>query len=180
MTAPRCDQLDEYLCGWLSPDEREGFEAHLADCAECQRECAIQERVDGLMSQCDDDIAPAGDLRSRVDCAIATARRRRVLGWAGALTAAAVVALALAAWKARSVPVAPHDDRAIAQQPAGGENRPLPAPPPAGPQAPEPGVQVSMVDPSSAIVMPAASHSPNVTLVFVYPTFPIIKEQDRK
>ena len=58
MTDPRCDRLDEYLCGWLSPDEAAAFEAHLAGCPACRDEAAVQRHIDGLLAEGSAQVEP--------------------------------------------------------------------------------------------------------------------------
>ena len=172
MTDPRCNQLDEYLCGWLSPEEAAAFEAHLVDCADCQEDCALQRRIDRLLADGNAWITPVPvGLRSRVDRGIRTARRRRMLEWSSAIAAAAV-ALALGLWA-----TAKHsfrDGQEMAQRQTGEGNSPVAIV--ARSEPPVPAARVTMVDPSSAIVMPVASHHPNITLVRVYPTIQISRE----
>jgi anti-sigma factor RsiW len=178
MTDPRCDQLDNYLCGWLSPDEAADFEAHLAECPACQEERAIQQRIDRLLAEGNDSVAPVPvGLRSRVDRGIRAARRRRAFGWAGAAAAAVSVALALGLWAAWDFSFLPQAQRNTEQSMPIDSNEPVAVAPPVHPESPPaPVVQVTMLDPDSAIVMPIESRSPNVTLVRIYPTFRINQE----
>lgn len=101
-----------YLVGALSPADRRRFEEHLGDCAVCRDALAELAPTLGLLSRVAPDRAesllePAGDAvdapgpgaRSEfVARAAREARRRRVLGWSGALAAAsaAVVVIVLA------------------------------------------------------------------------------------
>ena len=80
MTDPRCDQLDEYLCGWLSPDEAADFEAHLAVCPACQDEAAVQRQIDRLLAEATAQIeAGSHRLAGRIEREVRAARRRRQL-----------------------------------------------------------------------------------------------------
>jgi anti-sigma factor RsiW len=175
VTDLRCDQLDEYLCGWLSPEEAASFEAHLADCTACREDCALQRRIDRSLADGNVWITPVPvGLRSRVDCKIRTARRRRMLGWASVIAATAGVSLALGIWATAPHSFMPRDGRETAQHLSGEGNGPAAILPRSEP--PVPAAQVSMVDPSSAIVMPVESHRPNVTLVRVYQTFQVSRD----
>ncbi|MGO9114592.1 MAG: anti-sigma factor family protein [Thermoguttaceae bacterium] len=177
MTAPRCNQLDEYLCGWLLPDEAAHFEAHLADCAACRDECALQRRIDRLLADGNASIAPVPvSLRGRVDRGIRTARRRRMAGWAIAITAAAGAVLALGLWVRENLSFLPRERRETAQSLPATENGPVSVVPPVGSEPPANAVHVTMVDPLSAIVMPVESHRPNVTVVYVFPTIRVDRE----
>ena len=66
--------------------------------------------------------------------------------------------------------VVPQEERETTQsEPAEAElpagiNPPLPEKPPV------PGVRVTMVDPTSAVIMPVESRCPNVTIVRIFPT----------
>jgi anti-sigma factor RsiW len=171
MIALRCDQLDEYLCGWLMPDEAARFEAHLADCAACRDECSLQRRIDRLLADRNASIAPVpAGLKSRVDRRIRAAHRRRMLGWTVAVTVAAGAVLALGLWMRENLSLVRRERRETAQSSSATENGPVPVVPPVASEPPVAAVRVTMVDPSSAIVMPVESHRPNVTVVYVFPT----------
>jgi anti-sigma factor RsiW len=177
MTAPRCEQLDEYLCGWLIPDEAARFEAHLANCAACRDECSLQRRIDRLLADANASIAPVpAGLKSRVDRRIRAAHRRRMVGWAIAVTAAAGVALALGLWVRENLSFVPREGRETAQSLSATENGPVSVTPSVGSEPPAAAIHVTMVDPSSAIVMPVESHRPNVTVVYVFPSIRVDRE----
>jgi anti-sigma factor RsiW len=177
MTAPRCDQIDEYLCGWLPPDEAVSFEAHLADCASCRDECAVQRRIDRLLAGAYVSIAPVPtSLRGRVDRGIQAARRRRMAGWAVAITAAAGVLLVFGLWVRENSSVLPREARETAQSASVTEHSANPVVPKVEAKPPVAPALVTVVDLSSAIVMPVESHHPNVTVVYVFPTIPADRE----
>jgi len=171
MTDHRCDQLDEYLCGWLPPDEAARFEAHLADCAACRDESALQRRIDRLLADGNASIAPVpAGLKSRVDHAIRAAHRRRTVRWAIGVTAAAGAVLSLGLWMRENLSLVRRERRETAQNSSATENGPVPVVPPVASEPPAAAARVTMVDPTSAIVMPVESHRPNVTVVYVFPT----------
>jgi anti-sigma factor RsiW len=196
MTEPRCEQLDEYLCGWLSPDEAARFEAHLADCPSCREERSLQRQLDRLLAEGTARMEPAPvALARRVDRKVRAARRRRLFAWAVAVTAAAGIVAAVSLLAARSSLLPRDDDRPIARRTANDgavseESAPPQRPPrlqsggvqPESPATPEPPVmaaRVTMVDPMSAIVVPVETRSPNVTLVCIYPTTKAAPDEDR-
>ncbi|MFG2038952.1 anti-sigma factor family protein [Dactylosporangium sp. NPDC048998] len=56
----RCEHLHDsavYVLGALSPPEREAYERHLADCAECRAEVAEFSDLPGLLGRLDPEIA---------------------------------------------------------------------------------------------------------------------------
>jgi len=177
MTASRCDQLDEYLCGWLPPDEAARFESHLADCAACREESALQRRIDRMLADGNASFAPVpAGLQGRIDCGIRAARRRRMAAWGIAITAAAGVVLAFGLWGREKTPFVPREAHETAQSsPADGEGS-VAIVPPLSSEPPIPEVHVTMVDPASAIIIPVESHRPNVTLVRVFPTIRVDSE----
>jgi len=177
MTVSRCEQLDEYLCGWLPPDEAARFEAHLAGCAVCREESALQRQIDRLLADGNAAVAPVPvSLKSRVDRGIRAARRRRMVRWAFAVTAAAGAVLAFGLWMRENPSIVPRVVRETAQSSSARENGPVSVVPPVSSEPPVTAVHVTMVDPSSAIVMPAESHFPNVTIVYVFPTIRVDRE----
>ena len=180
MTDPRCEQLDEYLCGWLSPDEAAGFEAHLAACPTCREEATLQRQIDRLLAEETAQIEPVPvALAGRIERAVRAARRRRLVGWAGAVTTAAGIVLAVGLWAAQNLFFPRDDGRPMAHTPAVPTDAPEPSAPFARSEPPSAApVRVTLVDPSSAILVPIESHSPNVTLVCVYPTTKVDREGD--
>ncbi|WP_027940749.1 anti-sigma factor family protein [Amycolatopsis taiwanensis] len=90
-----------YVLGALSPEDREAFEQHLKECAECDR--AVQEMagLPGLLSRVtpemlDDREAPA-DLLPSALTRVRRARRRRALAVAGGWVTSVAAAAALVA-----------------------------------------------------------------------------------
>jgi anti-sigma factor RsiW len=166
-----CEQLDEYLCGWLAPDEAAEFEGHLAGCSACREQSAVQRRIDRLLAEGATGIEPIpAALADRIERGVRAARRRRRVGWVCALTAAAGIVLALGFWGAPRLSFLRHDARPVVAAPVAADDSPgQPAPPFAKPQAAAM-ARVTLVDSSSAILVPVESHSPNVTVVRIYPT----------
>ena len=175
MSDRRCELLDEYLCGWLSPQAAADFEAHLADCPACQEEASCQRQIDRLLAEGAAWTEPVpASLPGRIQQGVRAAQHRRLLGWS---SAAAVIVLALGFWRAASV-FSPSADRGqLAQRStiSGGVSNPIASPenaPPiatgadsqrqeladsstAMPAEPPPArVRVTLVDPSSAILVP--------------------------
>jgi hypothetical protein len=101
---------------------------------------------------------------------IRAAQRRRRVGWAIAIAAAAGVAFVLGLWVRENQSVVHGEGRETAQGSPATENGPVSVVPPVGSEPPVTVVRVTMADPSSAIVMPVESHHPNVTVVYVFPT----------
>ena len=198
MTDPRCEQLDEYLCGWLSPQQAADFEAHLAACPACREQSTLQRQLDRLLAEGTAAIEPVPVvLVRRIERGVRAARRRRLLSWAGA--AAAGILLALGLWVAQNIFILRDDGRQIAERPevsdaVSKEFAQLPkAPPlqsggvgsaplvtPVGSEPPATRVRVTLVDPSSAILVPVESHSLDVTVVCVYPTIKMDREDDSR
>ncbi|HVH66350.1 MAG TPA: anti-sigma factor [Gemmatimonadales bacterium] len=90
-----------YALGALTPDERTGFEAHLAECATCRAEVQTLRDVTGLLVHAAQDATPSPALRERVMREARKASsigprsaRAPVLPW---LAAAACLGLALGA-----------------------------------------------------------------------------------
>jgi len=78
--------------------------------------------------------------------------------------------LALGLWVRENLPFVPREGRETAQDSSATENGPASVVPPVGSEPPVTDAHVTMVDPSSSIVMPVESHRPNVTVVYVFPT----------
>jgi anti-sigma-K factor RskA len=71
------DLAPPYALDTLAPDERAGFEAHLAECAICRAEVRALRDVAGLLAHAAPDAAPPPGLRDRV---LREARRVRPIG----------------------------------------------------------------------------------------------------
>jgi hypothetical protein len=167
------------LCGWLPPDEAVDYQAHLADCTACREECALQRRIDRLLADGVVAIAPVpARLRNRVDGGIRAARRRRVLGWAGAAAAATAIAIALGIFATKKIAFSPREGRQTAQHSSAGNDIPPSVARATGTGPPAAVARVTMIDPSSAIVMPMESRHPNVTLVRVFPTISTTRDDE--
>lgn len=95
-----CDQLDDYLGGWLEDSARPEFEAHLKRCADCRQEAERQRQLDALLAQAGahlESVPPV--LVERIEQRLAKAQwRRRVVRTAAGLAAAAVLLLSVVLW----------------------------------------------------------------------------------
>jgi anti-sigma-K factor RskA len=107
-----------YALGALDPEERTGFEAHLAECATCRAEVQSFREVGGLLAHAAPAADPPPGLRGRVLRAAGqvrpiSVRPRLLLPW---LAAAASVVLALLAGNAyrRERAARNQDSRALA------------------------------------------------------------------
>lgn len=169
MNASRCDQLDDYLAGWLSDTEASDFEAHLADCSVCRRQLDQQRRIDSLLAQAPGrlEALPHG-LVDRIESRVRHSNRRRVFRLAWGLSAAVVMVLLVGVWLHLRTPEGPHpapkrqDDPMIVQR----NERPLIQ----DASDAEPPVQVRPADPSAAILVTEPTQNPNVTFVWFHPT----------
>jgi hypothetical protein len=171
MTDPRCERLDEYLCGWLSPEEAADFEAHLVACPTCREEAAMQRQIDRLTKEAAQIEPIPVALAGRVACGIRSARRRRLFAWLATATTAAAIALAVGIWEGQALRYPRNEGRPLAATPAIAVTTPEPLKSSATAE-PRPTIvaRVTATDPSAAIVVPIESRHPNVTLVCVYPT----------
>ncbi|MBM4088617.1 MAG: hypothetical protein FJ276_04200 [Planctomycetes bacterium] len=181
MLDPLCDQLDDYLCGWLSQDEAARFEAHLAACPDCQEESASQHQIDRWLADATAWAEPVpASLMLRIQRQALVVRRRRLVGWACAVAAAGAVVLTFGLWATQRSISGRGDRSPVAKSPMVSEVPPAPllanaaSKPPAAVLA-----RVALADPSSAILVPVESRSPNVTVVWVYPTVNASREDDR-
>jgi anti-sigma factor RsiW len=135
--------LSAYLDGEVAPDERLRLEEHLRECGECGGRLEQLAAVDAAARELQVE-PPAGYLDSfsgRVRQRIEASRRPlRVPGWAIALAAGLVIAVAtpLMVFRERSAAPAPAGPAAL-DQPAGTQTEPVPmattAPEPPRPQA---------------------------------------------
>jgi hypothetical protein len=169
MTASRCDQLDDYLAGWLSDTETSNFEAHLADCSVCRRQLDQQRRIDGLLAQAPGRLEPVPHgLVDRIELHIQRSNRRRMVRTTWGLSAAVAMVLLVGVWLHFRTPEGPppapkrQDEPMIVQQNA--------RPPAQDASDAEPLVQVRPSDPSAAILVTEQTKNPKVTIVWFHPT----------
>ncbi len=180
MSSPECVNLDEYLLGWLPVEASERFEAHLVDCPECRDECRRQHTVDRQLAAVARHSQPLpGALAGRIERRIRSAawKRRVRLGAGSSLAALLLVAGVWLAVGNRGVnpPGERLAQRELVDSPevdrAETASRHEPSI--------SPSASVKSTDPSRAIIVPVETDSPNVTLVWVYPTvqFPRTKDE---
>jgi len=169
MNASQCDQLDDYLAGWLSDTEASGFEAHLADCSVCRRQLDQQRRIDGLLAQAAGRLEPVPHgLVDRFELQVRCFNRRRMVRTACGLSAAVAMVLLVGVWLHLRTPEG--------SQPAPKrQNEPMIVqqdvkPPAQDASDDEPLVQVRPSDPSAAILVTEQTQNPNVTIVWFHPT----------
>jgi hypothetical protein len=89
-----------YVLGALSPEDRQAYELHLQECADCTRSVQELAGLPGLLSQVTPDMVdseplPEGLLSSTL-ATVAKSRRRRSAVLVGALAVAAAACIALA------------------------------------------------------------------------------------
>lgn len=168
-----CQQLDDYMLGWLSPDDAAAFDRHLADCPACRRELALQQSIDGLLAGCGGtmDSIPSG-LVERTGHRVRAQRRRKVVRWAFSVAAAAVVViLAVIGRFTFWFPGRPGDrDVAVSQNAAGGPDNAASNSPVSALENPKASTRVALADPSSGIVVECKTRDPRINIVWIYPT----------
>jgi anti-sigma factor RsiW len=163
MNRSLCEQLDDYLLGWLTPDESATFVRHLADCPACRREQSLQRAIDARLAIAHEalDAIPSG-LVERTCMEIRAARRRRTLQWTAGLAAAAAVAMAVVSAHIWPQNFAQPDERHVAATtPAApsGENEQLAV-----------STRVTLTDPSAGIAVEHKTRDPKISIVWIYPT----------
>jgi anti-sigma factor RsiW len=168
-----CNRLDDYMLGWLSPDEVAEFEHHLTDCPACCRELALQQSIDGLLPGCGGpmDAIPSG-LVERTRYRVRAQRRRKVVRWAFSLTVAAAMLLLLFIGRFAFWPASGPGNRdvAVSQNAAvtldnAASNSPISAL-----ENPKASTRVALADPSSGIVLECKTSDPRINIVWIYPT----------
>jgi anti-sigma factor RsiW len=167
MNTPLCEQLDDYLVDSLSKSQRRAFEDHLVQCQDCQRQIERQRRIDGLLAQGSSGLEPVPPSLFHSFERQLRLNRRRALRLAWGLSAAATVLLLVGIWAInRRMPAPLVDGTKGTDQIA--ENLMPPSPVAARSNQP---VRVTLADPSAAILLPVETETPNVSIVWVYPTY---------
>jgi anti-sigma factor RsiW len=168
-----CDKLDDYMLGWLSPDEAEVFERHLTDCPACRGELVLQQSIDCLLAGCGEsiDAIPSG-LIEHTRRRVRAQRRRKVVRWAfGLVVAAAALILAIigrfAFW---STSGPGNRDVAVSQKAAEMPGNTASNSPVSALENPKASTRVALADPSSGIVIECKTHDPRINIVWIYPT----------
>jgi anti-sigma factor RsiW len=182
MNNPECDNLDAYLCGWLSDEAAAAFAVHLAGCVACRREAEQQRRLDQLLAQgAGRAEAIPSSLVDGIEAGMRGLRRRRIVRLVGGLSAAAAAVLAISLWwtaRHAGPPSNPQPEVERRTETAAGR-RQLDEVLPAADDA-TPVVQVRLRNPSEGIlVRPILEPSrPNVSIVWIYPTIRPAKTPD--
>ena len=174
MNESPCDRLDDYLGNWLCKEEATRFEAHLSGCPVCPGEIRRQRRINLLLAQGAKHAPPVpSSLSVRIERQVRRAGHRRAAWLACAVSAAVVLVSAVGIGVAMRGAGTPDDPRPVVRQsPKPVVERPEPPrptpPQPAPPRKPD--VQVVCNDPSDAIAVALPTESPNVSIVWIYPT----------
>jgi anti-sigma factor RsiW len=152
-----CHNLDAYLDGELAPGDAAHFAAHLATCPTCREAVDEQLWIDGLLrtpATTQLEIPSLALVQSFRD---ALARRIHIRPWAawGAAAAVLIVAIGWTVKLNRQADVLPDTSFASAEI--------------VTPEAQEP--TATFVAGPNVIAVPVASHSPEVTIVRVYPIY---------
>ena len=101
MNRRECDQLDDYLLGWLSPEGAAAFERHLAGCPSCRREHELQRSIDRALAGPDVSLDPIpASLVERIRGQVRARGRRRAIrrNWLAAAAATLLIAVAAGGW----------------------------------------------------------------------------------
>ncbi|GAA2386050.1 anti-sigma factor family protein [Dactylosporangium salmoneum] len=168
----RCERLHDsavYVLGALPPPEREAYERHLADCAQCRAEVAEFSDLPGLLGRLDPEIAAqlalASDLPDEPNP-----------GWAGP-TAAPPPPIpptqpTPAAWACPTAAPSPSTPLSPAAWP-GPAAVPTPPSPSAAPTPPSPSAAPTPPSPSAAPTPPSPSAAPTPASPAAAPTPPV-------
>ena len=165
MNRSPCEQLDDYLGDWLSETERNAFETHLSGCRQCRRSVEQQRHIDHLLTQGVERLEPAPhSLVSAVEARIELLRLRRAKRLAWGVPISIALALVIGTWVSTRHPEPP------AESYGQHEVVTLPHTPPTSLETrPERPAQVTLSDPTAAILVPRNTDAPNVSIVWVYP-----------
>jgi anti-sigma factor RsiW len=164
-----CEQLDGYVCRWLTADERVEFESHLADCPACRRLVQVNERLDSLLAQANAALLPVpGSLLDRIDRRLRQARRWRVITWTAGVAAAGILICVLTArfFKPPAPDNEPKPSPTLTERPRPVERL----------HDPRSLVQVTVANPSDVIAAPQRTDNPSVTIIWLYPTIKAAQE----
>ena len=164
-----CLPLDAYFNGELSRDMQKAFAAHLDRCEACRDAIDQQRWIDELLTS---DAAARLEMAPQLLAMSRRARLRRAwFSFAAAATLAALAALPLLLPRRGDAPGAgplSSLDSTPTLSSIDGAVSPAPAAP-----LPTEAIEVAtFVSTGAAIALPAASPSPDVTVVQLYPTLP--------
>jgi anti-sigma factor RsiW len=156
MSAKLCGMLEGYLEGSLAGPAKAEFERHLPSCPACREEIEEERRLDALLARAAERLeSPPAALRGALAASIRIERRRRALLMAWAAVAAAILIVC--------------GLRFGGAGPAGAPESPV-HPVAVAPPAARPPVRVDFGPDAPVIGMMVESASPDVSIVFIYPT----------
>ncbi len=164
-----CDLLDGFALELLSGEERSSFESHLSGCQACQEEMERDRRLSAVLARaCERLESPPERLTAAVERAWVrrdrlSRLRRRFLGTAGALAAAAAVVVWAGGWL-REPSRPPTELPSVRLEPA------------VAVQSPRPRVRVRPTADAPAIIRPIETRNPNVSIFFVHRTVKIARD----
>lgn len=152
-----CQFLDDYLAHDLAGEEQTRFTAHLADCPQCSRAVADQERLEGLLVEATARMEPVPPgLVRQIESRLRSTSRRRLAGAVAALLSTAAII-----WLLVHRPTPPAEPE-VTQKVAGFT--------PVAPEAPRSAASVRVTFPTgNVLAIKEKAESENVTLIRVYP-----------
>ena len=156
-----CSKLDAYLAGDLSRDDSVRFERHLSSCEACREAIDQQNWIDSMLrSPRLSQLEPAPPHVVKPSRTARTPRRRHALVAACGLASAAALLVAISHWQLnRQAMTNANQTTGInhtAEIPLAAQNKPPTA---------------TFIGGPDVIAVPVESHSPNVTVVRIYPTY---------
>ncbi len=178
MNCNECQPLEDALAGALTPSRRKAFDAHLERCPTCRDAVESQRQFDQLLRQAVAELEPApGSLQQRIEESLRNDRQppriltgRRKISAIGLAVAAsiALVACGWMLWRGNSQTAS----NSVATENSPEDLKTSPANDPPTQTIPDPRtlVRIEPTDPTQAIYLPLKSSSPNVTIVWTYPT----------
>jgi anti-sigma factor RsiW len=182
MDRSQCNQLDDYMLGWLSGDEAAEFEHHLFECPACQHERELQQSIDKILLGIDGPLDAIPDwLADRARNWVQASRRRKTVRWTVSLMAAAAVLLLvilgrIVLWPSNR---AVNQDVARLENTAGSRNNTSSNTPPFSVfEHPKVSSRVTLADPSTGIVLECKTRDPKINIVWIYPTVNQAPEPD--
>jgi anti-sigma factor RsiW len=149
--------LEGYVDGSLAGSAKAEFERHLPSCPACREDIEEERRLDALLARVAERLdSPPAELRTELAASIRIEERRRALLGAWAAVAAAILVVCGLRFGGEGPAVAP-------KSPV----HPVAVAPPAAARAP---VRVDFGPDAPVIGMMVETASPDVSIVFIYPT----------